>query len=117
MEIKRFKFTEKGDIATATEMDHKLKGPGQLKTLLDRDGYSYKIKLYKEKDIEGKTVQINGTDKFRIYLFSPKGVKKVETSRGYRTFYEVSCDNLPEFVTAAFQIGIRIKEDDIEEDL
>ncbi len=110
MKIKKFKFTEKGDVNSATEVSHKLKGPGELKRFINRDGYSYNIKLYKEEDIKGKTVQINGTDKFRIFLLSPKGVKKKKSSRGYRTFYEVSCDNLPEFITTCFKMGIKTEK-------
>lgn len=117
MKIKKFKFTERGDVNSAIEISHKLKEPSELKRFINRNGYSYNIKLYKEKDIKGKTVQINGTDKFRILLLSPKGIKKEKSSRGYRTFYEVSCDNLPEFVTTAFQMGIRVKKGEIEEDL
>ena len=84
MKIEKFRFGPNGgeDIPLLCKIDESNFEP-RFKTLIRRDGY----KIRPEKG-EG--------DIHYIKLFSPKGMRRVETSRGFRTYYRITCDNFPQ---------------------
>ena len=81
MKIEKFRFSSNGgkDIPLSCKINES-NFEHRLKTLIRRDGY----KIRPEKG-EG--------DIHYIKLFSPKGTRRVETSRGFRTYYRITCDN------------------------
>lgn len=100
MKIEKFRFSSNGgkDIPlsckiTESNFEHR------LKALIKRDGY--KIKPEKgEGDIH------------YIKLISPKGTKRVETSRGFRTYYKITCDNFPQFEQIIQDLVYKQEEDE-----
>ena len=84
MKIEKFRFGPNGgeDIPLLCKIDESNFEP-RFKTLIRRDGY----KIRPEKG-EG--------DIHYIKLFSPKGMRRAETSRGFRTYYRITCDNFPQ---------------------
>lgn len=69
-----------------------------FKTRISRDGYEIKIN-YKNSEI------INTKNPVYIELHSPKGIKRVSSSRGFRTYYKITCESLDELKQVAYQLN------------
>lgn len=69
-----------------------------FKTRISRDSYEIKIN-YKNSEI------INTRNPIYIELHSPKGIKRVSSSRGFRTYYKITCESLDELKQVAYQLN------------
>lgn len=69
-----------------------------FKTRISRDSYEIKIN-YKNSEI------INTKNPVYIELHSPKGIKRVSSSRGFRTYYKITCESLNELKQVAYQLN------------
>ena len=69
-----------------------------FKTRISRDGYKIKINY---KNLES----INTKNPVYIELHSPKGIKRVNSSRGFRTYYKIVCESLDELKQVAYQLN------------
>jgi hypothetical protein len=100
MKIEKFRFSPNGgeDIPLLCKIDESNFEP-RFKTLIRRDGY----KIRPEKG-EG--------DIHYIKLFSPKGMRRVETSRGFRTYYRITCDNFPQFEQIIQDLVYKYEDDE-----
>jgi hypothetical protein len=96
MEVKKYKYgNEFGEnnveILQTTTLRY-------LKMIISRDGYELNLMPLTSK-----------RKKPTIRLQSPRGIKRAESSKGFRTFYEIRCENSLEFYTILEKLGY-IKE-------
>lgn len=97
MEIKRYRYTDEN--GGGIEVPHNIKSLGRIVTLIKRDGYFSTL----------KTASPETTDSGTVYLyFHPiKGARKTKTSRGFRTFYRVTCRGFDELQYALKKLGYK----------
>ena len=81
IEIKKYKYiNEKGD---GIEIPHEIKTLGRIVTLVKRDGYFPLLQT--------ALPEINDSGTVYIYFYPIKGIKRAKSSRGFRTFYRITC--------------------------
>lgn len=99
MKIKKFKYGEKDvDVLLKHQITEQNYGK-YFKTLISRNGYKFKI-------IRSNLKEVSEENPVYIELYSPKGKKKVASSRGFRTYYRIICESKNELEQACFQLNI-----------
>ena len=73
-----------------------------FKTRISRDGYKTKVI---RKNLEG----INKKNPIYIELHSPKGERRVTSSRGFRTYYRIVCESMEELQQVFYQLNMEEK--------
>jgi hypothetical protein len=97
MKIEKFKYNKEG-----VPLQHRITKENYgkyFKTRISRDGY--KIKTYYNKESEN----INEKNPIYIELHSPRGEKKVLSSRGFRTYYRIICESMDELEQISYQLN------------
>lgn len=97
IEIKKYKYiNEKGD---GIEIPHEIKTLGRIVTLVKRDGYFPLLQT--------ALPEINDSGTVYIYFYPIKGIKRTKSSRGFRTFYRITCRGFDELQYALKKLGYK----------
>ena len=100
MKIEKFKYGENdADVLLKHQITEENYGK-YFKTLISRNGYKFRI--IRSNNLKG----ISEENPVCIELHSPKGRKKVASSRGFRTYYKITCKSKSELEQVCFQLNI-----------
>lgn len=100
MKIQKFRYNNDDGIG-GTEIPHKINNClGRLTAIVKRNGYKPTLQTAQASEIEDDGIIL-------LRLRPPKGPKRVKSSRGFRTYYQIICNGFDELQFVLRQLGYK----------